>query len=50
MQGENDLTFVAMPALQPPDIQMDQAQMAAAEKELAEAQSAQLPDDEDEDL
>eukprot|EP00041_Stephanoeca_diplocostata_P013316 m.233351 g.233351 ORF g.233351 m.233351 type:complete len:159 (+) comp19292_c0_seq1:307-783(+) len=50
LSGENDLTFVAMPALQPPDIHMDQAQMAAAEKELAEAQSAQLPDDEDEDL
>jgi len=50
LAGENDLTFVEMPALAPPTVQMDPQQMLAAQQELAQAQAAPLPDDDDDDL
>ena len=36
-----------MPALQPPEVNIDPTMKAQFEKELAEAQSAELPDDGD---
>ncbi|XP_065664308.1 GTP-binding nuclear protein Ran [Hydra vulgaris] len=45
--GETELEFVEMPALQPPEVNIDPTMKAQFEKELAEAQSAELPDDGD---
>lgn len=49
--GDMDLRFVAMPALLPPELKIDDAYKAKIEQELAEAQTCALPFDEvDEDL
>lgn len=49
--GDMDLNFVAMPALLPPELKIDEEYKAKLEKELAEAQTCALPFDEaDEDL
>lgn len=47
--GDPNLEFVAMPALVPPEIQMDPQWQQQIEKDLVEAQNTALPDD-DEDL
>ncbi|KAI1731677.1 ras family domain-containing protein [Ditylenchus destructor] len=47
--GDPNLEFVAMPALQPPEVQMDPATAAQYEREVEEAAKAELPDD-DEDI
>uniref|UniRef100_A0A914GYC1 GTP-binding nuclear protein n=1 Tax=Globodera rostochiensis TaxID=31243 RepID=A0A914GYC1_GLORO len=47
--GDPNLEFVAMPALAPPEVQMDPTLAAKYEQEVAEAASAELPDD-DEDI
>jgi GTP-binding nuclear protein Ran len=47
--SDPNLTFVDSPALAPPEIAVDPAQLAEYERELAEAQKVPLPD-EDEDL
>lgn len=39
-----------MPALAPPEVPLDERQMAVAAEELEQAQHAQLPDDDDEEL
>ncbi|KAL5109577.1 GTP-binding nuclear protein Ran [Taenia crassiceps] len=48
--GDPNLEFVAMPALQPPEFQMDQNLAQAYELELQMAAQAPLPDEGDEDL
>eukprot|EP00729_Bicosta_minor_P016083 gene16083-3763_t len=50
LAGEPNLEFAEAPALAPPEVMVDQAQMMAAEAELAQARNAPLPDDDDEDL
>ncbi|KAI6181051.1 GTP-binding nuclear protein Ran [Aphelenchoides besseyi] len=45
--GDPNLEFVAMPALHPPEIQMDPEMIAKYEQEVNEAQNAELPDDDD---
>ena len=51
LAGEPNLEFVAMPALLPPEAVMDPYAIQQAEQELAMAQNAPLPaDDEDDDL
>ena len=50
LSGENELVFVAMPALAPPEVMMSAEQMQQAEAELMQARSAVLPEDDDEDL
>jgi len=47
--GDPHLMFVESPALAPPEVAIDQAQLAQYEKELAEVSAVPLPD-EDEDL
>ena len=47
--GDNNLTFRDAPALAPPEFTIDQAHHAAMQAELAAANQAPLPDD-DEDL
>ncbi len=47
--GDPNLEFVAMPALQPPEVQMDPNWQKQIEGELEEAQHIALPED-DEDL
>lgn len=47
--GDPNLEFVAMPALAPPEVQMDPTMVAQYEQEIAAAANAELPDD-DEDL
>lgn len=47
--GDPNLEFVQMPALQPPEVQMDENLMKKYEAEIQAAATAQLPD-EDEDL
>ena len=48
--GETDLEFVEMPALQPPEVQIDPNLKKQFEKDLAEAQSCDLPDDDCDDI
>jgi len=48
--GDPNLEFVEMPALEPPEINVDRALMQKYEQELQEAQSTALPDDQDDDL
>lgn len=48
--GDNNLQFVAAPALRPPEAQIDQSVQAQAEKDLREAANVALPDDDDDDL
>jgi len=45
--GDPILEFAAIPALAPPDIQMDQALRAKIEAEIEAAQNAVLPDEDD---
>ncbi|KAK3083597.1 hypothetical protein FSP39_000028 [Pinctada imbricata] len=47
--GDPNLEFAAMPALAPPEVQLDKAQIQQYEQELQSAQEVALPDD-DEDL
>ena len=47
LSGEPSLEFVAMPALRPPEVVMDEAQIAQGEADLALAQQTALPDDDD---
>ena len=47
--GDPNLEFVAMPALQPPEVHMDPNWQNQIEKELEEAKDIALPED-DEDL
>jgi len=46
--GDGNLTFVEAPALKPPEVAIDMAQMQAYEAALADAQNTALPDEEDE--
>ncbi|BHF72741.1 hypothetical protein SprV_0401581200 [Sparganum proliferum] len=48
--GDPNLEFVEMPALKPPELQMDAALAEAYEKEIWLAAQAPLPDEGDEDL
>jgi GTP-binding nuclear protein Ran len=50
LAGEPNLEFAEAPALAPPEVVVDQAQMLQAEAELAQARNAPLPDDDDDDL
>ncbi|EGD75423.1 hypothetical protein PTSG_06499 [Salpingoeca rosetta] len=50
LSGQPDLEFEAMPALAPPEVAMDAAAVAQAERELQEAQQAPLPIDDDDDF
>ncbi|CAK8690415.1 GTP-binding nuclear protein Ran-like [Clavelina lepadiformis] len=45
--GDPNLEFVAMPALLPPEIKLDQKLIDQYEQQLAEAQQQCLPDDDD---
>eukprot|EP00742_Colponemidia_sp_Colp-10_P000834 GILJ01000904.1.p1 GENE.GILJ01000904.1~~GILJ01000904.1.p1 ORF type:complete len:227 (+),score=49.49 GILJ01000904.1:44-682(+) len=45
--GDPNLSFVEAVALAPPEVQLDQAQMAQYEAELDDAKNALLPDEED---
>lgn len=47
--GDPNLEFVAMPALLPPEVQMDPTWQKKVEEEYKEAQETALPED-DEDL
>jgi len=49
LAGDSNLDFVAMPALDPPEVQMDPELLKQYEKEIEEAKKAPLPE-EDEDL
>lgn len=48
--GDPNLEFIAAPALAPPEVQMDPEQVRQAEADLAAAQNAPLPEDDDDDL
>lgn len=48
--GNPSLEFAAAPALAPPEVQVDAKLMAQYEQELAQAQAAPLPDEDDGDL
>ena len=48
--GDPNLEFVAMPALAPPEVQMDQEWQRKLEEDMIKAQNTSLPDDDDEDL
>ncbi|XP_020600250.1 uncharacterized protein LOC110039503 [Phalaenopsis equestris] len=50
LAGDQNLHFVAPPALAPPDVQIDLAQQQLHEQELAAAAAQPLPDDDDEFL
>jgi len=50
LTGEAELEFVEMPALQPPEITMDNELKKKYEQELQEAQACELPDNDDDDL
>merc|ERR1712226_1671608 len=45
--GDPNLTFVEMPALVPPEVQMDNAMIKNYEQELVQAQNSALPDEDD---
>jgi len=48
--GDPNLEFVEMPALEPPEVDVDTQLMQHYEKELSDAQQVALPDDDDNDL
>lgn len=48
--GDANLEFVEMPALEPPEVQVDHQLMQHYEKELQDAQQTALPDDDDNDI
>eukprot|EP01084_Bolivina_argentea_P291886 501715_1 len=45
--GDNNLMFVEQPALQPPEFQIDQADVRRFEQELEQAAAIPLPDEDD---
>lgn len=45
--GDANLEFVEMPALEPPEVHLDQGLMAKYEEELKQATDTALPDDEE---
>jgi GTP-binding nuclear protein Ran len=47
LTGDPNLEFTEMPALLPPEVEMDAAQRQKIEAELLEAQKTALPDDDD---
>lgn len=47
--GDPNLEFVAMPALQPPEVQMDPNWQKQIEREIDEANDIPLPDDDDDE-
>jgi len=50
LTGEAELEFVEMPALQPPEVQIDPMLQKQFEKDLQEAQNCELPDDDGDDI
>lgn len=48
--GNPQLEFVAAPALAPPEVTVDQATLDQYQKEMTEAASMPLPDEDDQDL
>lgn len=48
--GNNNLEFVAAPALAPPEVQVDPELMAKYQQELASAAAEPLPDEDDGDF
>ncbi len=48
--GNNNLEFVAAPALAPPEVQVDPELMAKYQQELANAAAEPLPDEDDGDF
>ena len=48
--GDPNLEFVEMPALEPPEVQVDVTLMQHYEQELADAQQTALPEDDDNDI
>ncbi|KAH9412883.1 RAN, member RAS oncogene family [Dermatophagoides pteronyssinus] len=48
--GDPNLEFVAMPALAPPEVRMDEEWQRKLEDDMLKAQNTALPDDDDEDL
>lgn len=48
--GEPELEFVEMPALQPPEVHIDENLQKQYEKDLEDAQQCELPDDDTDDL
>jgi GTP-binding nuclear protein Ran len=50
LSGEPKLAFVAQPALAPPEVALNPAEIQRAEAELAAARNAPLPEDDDDDL
>merc|ERR1712193_506449 len=50
LSGEAELEFVEMPALKPPEVEIDAALRQQYEKDLAEAQNCELPDDDGDEL
>lgn len=44
---DNNLTFVEMPALAPPEVEIDQAQIKQWESEIEQATNIALPEDDD---
>jgi GTP-binding nuclear protein Ran len=49
LSGDNSLSFVEAPALQPPEAQLDDATKLMYEQEIAQAAAQPLPDDDDDD-
>ena len=47
LAGDDSLTFVEAPALKPPEVQINEEDMARYEQELAAAAAAPLPEDDD---
>ncbi|UJR28548.1 hypothetical protein I4U23_009783 [Adineta vaga] len=47
LAGDANLEFTAMPALMPAEVQMDSEKIKEYEREIADAQNAALPDDDD---
>ena len=47
--GDPNLEFVEMPALEPPEVQVDVTLMQHYEQEFADAQQTALPEDDDDD-
>lgn len=47
LTAQQNVELVAMPALEPPEFQIDAAMAAKAEEDLRQAQNIALPDDED---
>lgn len=48
--GDSELELVEMPALEPPEVQMDPNLAQKYEADLKEAQNTALPEEDDEDI